>query len=147
MQSPTQPTPAAAPAPDPGLEPSAAQLRIVYNALRALVPETGTVRLRDLLAVTRLDPEPAAAAMCRLGREGPLAVERVADGSEPRWLVRRAADRREADRREASEWPNGRGAPVRQGGHRMSERRPREQSERGLVGACSDGEAASRTER
>ena len=91
MQSTTPPTPAGAPAADPGLEPSAAQLRIVYNALRALVPETGTVRLRDLLAVTRLDPEPAAAAMCRLGRAGPLTVERVASGEEPTWLVRRDA--------------------------------------------------------
>jgi hypothetical protein len=86
--------------------PSPATVRIVYNAVRTLVPEAGTLRLRDLLAVTRLEPEPAAAAMRRLAREGPVAIRRLA-ADEPTWVVRRTdrvADRREATGRASGEW-------------------------------------------
>jgi hypothetical protein len=68
--------------------PSDAAIRIVYQAVRTLVPDAGTVALADLLAVTRLDPGPAAAAMDYLGRDGPLSIHRLA-GNEPTWLVRR----------------------------------------------------------
>lgn len=96
MRSATTETPATAAAPRPDPAPSAAQVRIVYNAVRTLVPASGTLGLGELLAVTRLDPEPAAAAMRRLAREGPISIHRIAGGDEPTWLVRRAADRREA---------------------------------------------------
>jgi len=85
--------------------PSPATVPIVYNAVRTLVPEAGTLRLRDLLAVTRLEPEPAAAAMRRLAREGPVAIRRLA-ADEPTWVVRRTnrvADRREATGRASGE--------------------------------------------
>lgn len=88
MPSATPQTPRCPSAPRSGAAPSAAQVRIVYNALRTLVPDAATVRLRDLLAVTRLDPEAAAAAMRRLAREGPLSIHRVA-GDEPTWVVHR----------------------------------------------------------
>jgi hypothetical protein len=63
-------------------------LRVVYNAVRTLVSEVATLSLDDLLAVTRLEPETAAAAMDRLGREGPLSVHRL-DVENRAWLVRR----------------------------------------------------------
>jgi len=75
--------------------PPDAAVRTVYQAVRTLVPEAGTVDLADLLAVTRLEAGPAAAAMDRLGRPGPISIHRIA-GGEPTWLVRREADRREA---------------------------------------------------
>lgn len=90
MQSATTETPATAAAPGSTLTPSDAEVRIVYNAVRTLVPGSATLRLRDLLAVTRLDPEAAAGAMRRLAREGPLSIHRIAGGDEPTWLVRRA---------------------------------------------------------
>jgi hypothetical protein len=73
--------PKAAPATD-------VDVRVVYNAVRTLVPEAATLSLADLLAVTRLEPDAAAAAMDRLGREGPLSIHRL-DAEERAWLVRR----------------------------------------------------------
>lgn len=90
MQSATTETKATPAASRPAPAPSDAQVRIVYNAVRTLVPDSATLRLRDLLAVTRLHPEPAAAAMRRLAREGPLSIHRIEGGEEPTWLVRRA---------------------------------------------------------
>ncbi len=63
-------------------------VRVVYNAVRMLVPEMTTLSLDELLAVTRLEPGAAAVAMDRLGREGPLSIHRL-DAEEPAWLVRR----------------------------------------------------------
>lgn len=89
MQSATTETPATAATPRPGTVPSDAQVRIVYNAVRTLVPDSATLRLGELLDVTRLEPEVAAVAMRRLAREGPLSIHRIAGGAEPTWLVRR----------------------------------------------------------
>jgi hypothetical protein len=113
--------------------PSPATVRIVYNAVRTLVPEAGTLRLRDLLAVTRLEPEPAAAAMRRLAREGPLAIRRLA-ADEPTWVVRRTdrvADRREAtgrasgeravERSEAAVWTSGTAARRKRAASRVAD--------------------------
>lgn len=78
----------ATPAVTPEDHPPAAAVRTVYQAVRTLVPDAGTVDLDDLLAVTRLEPGPAVAAMDRLGRAGPLSIHRIV-GGEPTWLVRR----------------------------------------------------------
>lgn len=80
--------------------PSAAAVRIVYNAVRTLVPGSGTLRLHELLTVTRLDPRAATAAMCRLAREGPFTVHPLVADDEPVWFVRR--DDRLAGRRETA---------------------------------------------
>jgi len=80
--APVPPTdrPPAAPATD-------GDVRVVYNAVRALVPEAATLSLADIRAVTRLEPDTAAAAMDRLGREGPLSIHRLE--TDQAWLVRR----------------------------------------------------------
>ena len=70
-------------------QPSDAAVRIVHNALRTLVPDSGVVTLSDLTSVTRLDPGEAAAATNRLVRTGSIAVSRYAIGGEPAWHVRR----------------------------------------------------------
>lgn len=70
----------------PGCAPDSA-VRTVFNAVRTLVPERGTLALTDLLTVVRLEPRVAAAAMDRLARDGPLSIHRLA--GEIRWLVRR----------------------------------------------------------
>jgi hypothetical protein len=62
-------------------------VRVVYNAVRTLVPEAGTLTLADLLGVTRLEPRDAAAAMDRLGRAGPISIHRLETAEA--WLVRR----------------------------------------------------------
>jgi hypothetical protein len=72
----------------PPVSPDDAAVRIVFQALRTLVPEEGIVTLSDVLAVTRLDPEEASAAMDSLAQRGPFAVSRDA-AAPPAWHVRR----------------------------------------------------------
>ena len=74
---------------DDARQPGDAAVRVLYNALRTLVPDSGVVTLSDLTSVTRLDPGEAAAATNRLARTGPLSVSRYATGGEPAWHVRR----------------------------------------------------------
>lgn len=72
-----------------GPPPPDAAVRVVYQAVRALVAEEDAVTAGDLAAVTRLETRTAAAAMDRLARTGPLAVERLAATGEPAWTVAR----------------------------------------------------------
>jgi len=113
-----------------------AAVRIVYNAVRTLVPETGALRLRDLLAVTRLAPESAAAAMRRLAREGPFLVHRLA-GDELTWFVQRVD--RGVDRREATERSSGERAVER----RETDGRASGERQRAVSRTAERSEAAS----
>lgn len=72
-----------------GTVPTDAAVRIVCQAVRALVAEEDVVTAGDLAAVTRLEIRTAAAAMDRLARTGPLAVDRLAAPGEPAWTVAR----------------------------------------------------------
>lgn len=74
---------------DDGGQPTDAAVRIVYQAVRALVAEEGAVTAGDLTAVTRLEARTVAAAMERLARVGPLEIEPHAAAGEPAWTVAR----------------------------------------------------------
>ncbi len=69
--------------------PSDAALRVVYQAVRALVADDGVVTAGDLSTVTSPDADAGAAAMDSLARRGPIDVEPLDVAGEPTWAVTR----------------------------------------------------------
>lgn len=70
-------------------KPSAAAIRIVSNAVRALIAEDGHLTVDDLTAVTCLDDRVAIGAMDHLAATDVIDVEPLAGTDDPAWTVTR----------------------------------------------------------